>query len=245
MKRFGHRPAAVLHQPATVLHRPAAVLALAIIGAVSVTACSSGSSSGGTTGAGSGGHVTITVGCEPPKTQAAQRNFFLQDVAAFEKANPDVTVTGDDTNPCDDPTTFDAKLASGKMDNVFYTYFTDAANVISSGQAADISKYAGQVKNLSSIQPDLVNLYRQGGAAGGDLYGVPVSNYTLGLLTPRCSSARASTPPSRPPPGPRCAPTPGRSALSAAGPPGTATTARPASVAGISPPSSTPSADRW
>jgi multiple sugar transport system substrate-binding protein len=199
MKRFGHRPAAVLHQPATVLQRPAAVLALAIIGAVSVTACSSGSSSGGTTGAGSGGHVTITVGCEPPKTQAAQRNFFLQDIAAFEKANPDVTVTGDDTNPCDDPTTFDAKLASGKMDNVFYTYFTDAANVISSGQAADISKYAGQVKNLSSIQPDLVNLYRQGGAAGGDLYGVPVSNYTLGLLYNTTLFKRAGLDPTQPP----------------------------------------------
>jgi hypothetical protein len=141
----------------------------------------------------------ITVGCEPPKTQAAQRNFFLQDVAAFEKANPDVTVTGDDTNPCDDPTTFDAKLASGKMDNVFYTYFTDAANVISSGQAADISKYAGQVKNLSSIQPDLVNLYRQGGAAGGDLYGVPVSNYTLGLLYNTTLFKRAGLDPTQPP----------------------------------------------
>src|SRR5450755_1134411 len=192
MKRSGH-------QPATVLHRSATVLALAVIGAVSVAACSSGNSSGGTTGAGSGRHVTITVGCEPPKTQAAQRNFFLQDVAAFEKANPNVTVTGDDTNPCDDPTTFDAKLASGKMDNVFYTYFTDAANVVSSGQAADIAKYAGQVKNLSSIQPDLVNLYRQGGTAGGDLYGVPVSNYTLGLLYNTTLFKRAGLDPTKPP----------------------------------------------
>ena len=58
-------------------------------------------------------------------------------------------MVGDDTNPCDDPTTFDAKLASGKMDNVFYTYFTDAANVINSGQAANIFKYASQVKSLA------------------------------------------------------------------------------------------------
>src|ERR1700760_5180951 len=123
--------------------RHAAVAGLAVIGAISVAACSSGGSgSGGSGGSGSSsGHVTITVGCEPPKTQAAQRKFFVQDIQQFEKANPNITVKGDDTNPCDDPSTFDAKLASGKMDNVFYTYFTDASNVISSGQAAHISKY--------------------------------------------------------------------------------------------------------
>src|SRR6201995_177006 len=146
--------------------RHAAVAGLAVVGAISMAACSSGGSGSSSGGSGSsGGHVTITVGCEPPKTQAAQRKFFVQDIALFEKANPSITVKGDDTNPCDDPSTFDAKLASGKMDNVFYTYFTDAANVISSGQAANISKYAGQVKSLGDIQSDLVNLYRQGGSS--------------------------------------------------------------------------------
>ncbi|HWG11810.1 MAG TPA: extracellular solute-binding protein [Streptosporangiaceae bacterium] len=176
--------------------RHAAVAGLAVLGAVSVAACSSG---GGSSTPSSNGHVTITVGCEPPKTQAAQRNFFLQDIKLFEKANPNVTVQGDDTNPCDDPTTFDAKLASGKMDNVFYTYFTDAANVVSSGQAADITKYAGQVKSLSNIQPDLVNLYRKGGSSSGDLYGVPVSNYTLGLLYNKQLFQRAGLNPNQPP----------------------------------------------
>ena len=56
------------------------------------------------------------MGCEPTKTQAAQRKF-VQDVALFEKANPGIAVVGDDTNPSDDPTTFDAKPASGTMDN--------------------------------------------------------------------------------------------------------------------------------
>src|ERR1700759_181270 len=181
--------------------RHAAVAGLAVVGAISMAACSSGgsgSSSGGS-GSSSGGHVTITVGCEPPKTQAAQRKFFVQDIALFEKANPTITVKGDDTNPCDDPSTFDAKLASGKMDNVFYTYFTDAANVISSGQAADISKYASQVKNLSGIQPDLVNIYRKGSSSSGALYGVPVSNYTLGLLYNKQLFQRAGLNPSQPP----------------------------------------------
>ncbi|HEY2522152.1 MAG TPA: extracellular solute-binding protein [Streptosporangiaceae bacterium] len=180
--------------------RHAAVAGLAVVGAISMAACSSGGSGSGSGGSGgSGGHVTITVGCEPPKTQAAQRKFFVQDIALFEKANPSITVKGDDTNPCDDPSTFDAKLASGKMDNVFYTYFTDAANVINSGQAADISKYASQVKNLGTIQSDLVNLYRQGGSPSGALYGVPVSNYTLGLLYNKQLFQRAGLDPSQPP----------------------------------------------
>src|SRR6201996_5066528 len=180
--------------------RHAAVAGLAVIGAISMAACSSGGSGSSSGGASSsGGHVTITVGCEPPKTQAAQRKFFVQDIALFEKANPTVTVKGDDTNPCDDPSTFDAKLASGKMDNVFYTYFTDAANVISSGQAADISKYTGQVKSLGSLQPDLVNIYRQGSSSSGDLYGVPVSNYTLGLLYNKQLFQRAGLNPNDPP----------------------------------------------
>jgi multiple sugar transport system substrate-binding protein len=178
--------------------RAAVVTSLAVIGAASLAACSSGGSSGSTSASPSG-HVSITVGCEPPKTQAAQRSFFVQDIKLFEKANPNITVTGDDTNPCDDPSTFDAKLASGKMDNVFYTYFTDAGNVISSGQAADISKYASQVKDLGSLQPDLVNLYRQGDSAGGALYGVPVSNYTLGLLYNKQLFQRAGLNPSQPP----------------------------------------------
>ena len=178
--------------------RAAVVTSLAVIGAASLAACSSGGSSGSTSASPSG-HVSITVGCEPPKTQAAQRSFFVQDIKLFEKANPNITVTGDDTNPCDDPSTFDAKLASGKMDNVFYTYFTDAENVISSGQAADISKYASQVKSLGSLQSDLVSLYRQGDSSSGDLYGVPVSNYTLGLLYNKQLFQRAGLNPNQPP----------------------------------------------
>jgi multiple sugar transport system substrate-binding protein len=203
MKRIGSSSGgqhAESQRSKTLGRRHAAVAGLAVIGAVSMAACSSGGSgSGSGSGGSSSGHVTITVGCEPPKTQAAQRKFFVQDIALFEKANPNVTVKGDDTNPCDDPSTFDAKLASGKMDNVFYTYFTDAANVIGSGQAADISKYAGQVKNLGTIQPDLVNLYRQGGSSSGDLYGVPVSNYTLGLLYNKQLFQRAGLNPAQPP----------------------------------------------
>jgi multiple sugar transport system substrate-binding protein len=165
--------------------------------ALSAAACSSGS---GSNGASAGdGPVTITVGCEPPTSQASARTNWEADVAAFEKANPGVTVKGDDSNPCDDPATFDAKLASGKMDNVFYTYFTDAANVISSGQAVDIQQYAAQINDYKDIQSSLLDIYRQGGGDSGDLYGIPTGNYSLGLVYNRTLFQRAGLDPDKPP----------------------------------------------
>jgi multiple sugar transport system substrate-binding protein len=182
-----------------IRYRTAAGVTIALAGAVSLAACSSSSSSGGGGSSASGQHVTITVGCEPPTTQATLRTFWTRDVAAFEKANPNITIQSDDTNPCEDPSTFNAKLASGKMDNVFYTYFTDAANVVASGQAADIQQYASQITNLASIQAGLVNVYRQGQTSGGDLYGVPRTNYTMGLVYNRALFTQAGLDPNKPP----------------------------------------------
>jgi multiple sugar transport system substrate-binding protein len=179
-------------------NRSAVATALVAGLALSAAACSSGGS--GNTGSGTGGGpVAITVGCEPPTSQASARKNWEADVAAFEKANPGVTVKGDDSNPCDDPATFDAKLASGKMDNVFYTYFTDGANVIASGQAADIQQYASQINDYKDIQSSLLDIYRQGGTDSGDLYGIPTGNYSLGIVYSRTLFQRAGLDPNKPP----------------------------------------------
>jgi multiple sugar transport system substrate-binding protein len=162
-------------------NRSLAALALAGCVGLAMTACSSSSGSSSDKAA-TDGTTTITVGCEPPTTQPAQRDFFLQDIADFEAANPRITVKGDDTNPCDTPAKFDAELASGTEDNVFYTAFTDPSNVLATNQAADIEKYIPQISNYSSILPQLLNVYRKGSTAGGDLYGIPVNNYTEGLV---------------------------------------------------------------
>lgn len=178
--------------------RSAVAAALATGLALSAAACSSGDSGGKAAASGSG-PVTITVGCEPPTSQATARKNWEADVAAFEKANPGITVKGDDSNPCDDPATFDAKLASGKMDDVFYTYFTDGANVISSGQAADIQQYTSQINDYKDIQSSLLDIYRQGGTDSGDLYGIPTGNYSLGLVYNRALFQRAGLDPDKPP----------------------------------------------
>jgi multiple sugar transport system substrate-binding protein len=145
------------------------------------------------------GPVTITVNCEPPTTQAALRKNWTDDVASFEKKYPNIKIVSEDENPCDDPNTFDAKLASGQEENVFYVYFTDVAHVIASGQAADIEKYASSVPNLGDVQPSITNLFRQGSTASGDLFGLPRTNYTMGLLYNRTLFQQAGLDPNQPP----------------------------------------------
>jgi multiple sugar transport system substrate-binding protein len=169
-------------------------VALTFSTAMAASACGSGSAAPA-----ANGPVTISVGCEPPTSEPTARQNWVADVDAFEKLNPKVTVNGDDTNPCDDPATFDAKLAGGQMDNVFYTYFTDGANVIDSGQAADIQSYAGQITDAGDIQQSLMNVYRKGDTAAGDLYGIPTGNYSLGLVYNRALFQQAGLDPNKPP----------------------------------------------
>ena len=143
--------------------------------------------------------TTITVNCEPPTTQAAQRKNWTDDVAAFEKLHPNITIVSKDENPCDDPNTFSAKLASGQQENVFYLYMTDAQQAISSGQVLDLQQYASQIPQLADLQSNVVDIFRKGGTDSGDLYGLPKADYTLGLLYNRTLFQKAGLDPSSPP----------------------------------------------
>jgi multiple sugar transport system substrate-binding protein len=138
------------------------------------------------------------------------------------EGQPGITVKGDDANPCEVPAKFTAQLAAGTEDNVFYTAFTDPANVIGAGQAADIQSYVKQIANESSILPQLLNVYRQGDATSGDLYGIPVNNYTEGLVYNTTLFQKAGITNARRRRGPRSRRTPRRSPSS-----GPATSATP------------------
>ena len=165
---------------------------------VATAACSS-SGGGSPASAATNAPVTISVGCEPPTSSTAARAGWVDDVKAFEKLYPYITIKSDGANPCDNPATFNAQLASGKVDNVFYTYLTDADNVISSGQAVDIQKYESQITDESDIQTSLLNVYRQGNTASGDLYGIPTGNYSRGLVYNRSLFQQAGLNPDQPP----------------------------------------------
>jgi multiple sugar transport system substrate-binding protein len=172
--------------------RRVAALTLAAGAAVSVLAACSSSGSSDT----ANGKVSITVNCEPPKSDPIDRKNFEADIATFEKAHSNITIVPKDEFPCDDPKTFDAKLAGGQMENVFYVYYTDVAHVVAEGQAADINDYVNTVKGLNDIQPSTLSVFK---GPNGHFYGLPKTNYSMGLLYDKQLFTRAGLDPHSPP----------------------------------------------
>ena len=167
------------------------VLALAAGCVLGVAACSSSSDNS----SGSGGDVSITVNCWPPTSDPIDRKNFSDDIASFEKLHPNIHITPKDEYPCDDPKTFQAKLAGGQMENVFYVYYTDIAGVVTNGQAADISDYVKNVQGLGDIQPSTLNVFK----SDGKFYGLPRTNYSMGLIYNRALFTQAGLDPNKPP----------------------------------------------
>ncbi|WP_055494098.1 ABC transporter substrate-binding protein [Streptomyces sp. TP-A0356] len=155
---------------------------------LALTACGSNSDS-------AGGATRITVNCMPPKSAKVDRGFFEQDIASFEKQNPGIDVVAHDAFPCEDPKTFDAKLAGGQMEDVFYTYFTDVRHVVGVHQAADLTPYIKELKSYDTIQKQLRDIY----TVDGKIYGVPRTGYSMGLIYNRKLFQRAGLDPNRPP----------------------------------------------
>jgi ABC-type glycerol-3-phosphate transport system substrate-binding protein len=170
----------------------AAVTAVAALG-LGAAACSSSSASSS-----SGGKVSISVNCAPPAAQfPVQHKEWLEDVATFQKANPNITIKSVFNYPCEVPATFTAMLRAGTEPNVFYTYFTDLPQVLLAGQAADITPYVNSktVPGLKDIVPGSMKAV----TAGQTLYGLPTSNYTQGLIYNRTLFSRAGLDPNNPP----------------------------------------------
>ncbi|QXE34264.1 extracellular solute-binding protein [Streptomyces sp. GMY02] len=142
-----------------------------------------------------GGKTQVTVNCMPPKSAKIDRQSFEDDIKAFEKANPEIDIVGHDAFPCQDPKTFDAKLAGGQMEDVFYTYFTDAKHVVDINQAADITSYVKDMKSYTDIQQSLRDVY----TVDGKVYGVPRTNYSMGLLYNKKLFEEAGLDPAKPP----------------------------------------------
>ncbi|MFI8191285.1 ABC transporter substrate-binding protein [Streptomyces sp. NPDC085946] len=155
---------------------------------LALTACGSDDDS-------ASGRTRITVNCMPPRSARVDRAFFEEDVAAFEKAHPDIDVVPHDAFPCQDPKTFDAKLAGGQMEDVFYTYFTDARHVVDIGQAADLTPYLKELKSYGTLQRRLRDIY----TVDGKVYGIPRTGYSIGLVYHRELFEKAGLDPDRPP----------------------------------------------
>ena len=177
-------------------YRPLAGVAAAAGLVLAVAACSSGSSSGGSASA--GGKVTISIDCAPPAAQQpVQHKEWIEDIAIFEKANPNITINSVYNYPCDAvPATFTAMLRAGTETNLYYAYFTDLPQILLAGQAANITKYVNTttVPLLNDIAPSSM----KADEAGSTLYGLPTSNYTQGLIYNRKLFSEAGLNPDQP-----------------------------------------------
>ena len=170
----------------------AAVTALAAL-TLGAAACSSSSASSS-----SGGKVTISINCAPTQAQdPVQHKEWLADVATFEKANPTIKVVSVYNYPCTNLPTFTAQLRAGTEPDIFYIDFTDLPQVLTAGQAADITSYVNSttVPNLKDIVPSAMKAV----TAGSTIYGLPTSNYTQGLVYNRALFTQAGLNPNDPP----------------------------------------------
>ncbi|HEY6593115.1 MAG TPA: extracellular solute-binding protein [Asanoa sp.] len=167
---------------------------LLLVAGVALSAAACGSNDGADKPADPNAKVTLVINGLPPDTEAVNRKRFLDNVAEFEKQNPNITVDAKEGKM--DPQTFQAKLAGGQLEDVFYVYFTDPANLIAKRQVADISKYLSEFPTTKEIRPDLMKVFQD---ADGKTYGLPAANYSMGLLYNRKLFERAKLDPNSPP----------------------------------------------
>ncbi|MEV5321640.1 extracellular solute-binding protein [Streptomyces sp. NPDC052687] len=142
--------------------------------------------------------VTLTIDCMPPAAKAAELKQWKEDVAEFNKTYPNVTIEGRSTpGQCLEPPRFTAMLKARSQPDVFYTYFTDLPQVLDHEGAEDITAYVNEntVPRLKDIDPDVLAALKH----EGKLYGLPTSNYTMGLLINRGLFERAGLDPDSPP----------------------------------------------
>ena len=181
------------------LRRPITIGATAVLAAAvaTVAACSSSPSTSSTAPSAASGPVTITVNCGPPPSSPPQYKDWNDDVATFEKQNPNITVHSTYSAQCVVPAQLTATLAAGTETNVFGVYFTDLHQVLDAGQAADITPYlnTGLVPNLHDIVPSAMKAV----TAGSTIYGLPILNYTQGLIINRKLFQQAGLNPDQPP----------------------------------------------
>jgi ABC-type glycerol-3-phosphate transport system substrate-binding protein len=175
----------------------AAVVAAAGL-ALAAAACSNSTSSGSGGGNAAGGKVTISVNCAPPAAQQpVQHKEWVEDIAIFEKANPNITIQSVYNYPCETPANFTAMLRAGTEPDLFYTYFTDLPQVLLAGQAADITQYVNS-KTVPTLS-DIVAGSMKAVTAGSTIYGLPTSNYTQGIIYNRNLFKEAGLNPDQPP----------------------------------------------
>jgi multiple sugar transport system substrate-binding protein len=171
------------------MSKPVLPATAALLLAIGLAACSSSPSESTASG-----QVTITVGDRPSTSDAANRALFDQDVAAFQKANPDIKL-----NPVEtiwDATTFQAQAAGGQLPDVLNVPFTEPQGMIARKQVADLT----QALKATNLQPDLnPTVLKVAQDSSGTVYAIPNAAYSVGLIYNRDLFKKAGLDPDKPP----------------------------------------------
>jgi ABC-type glycerol-3-phosphate transport system substrate-binding protein len=139
-------------------------------------------------------NVSFTLNDMPLPSDKVNSAAFQRTVAAFEKANPTIQVVGKADSF--DPTTFYAHYAAGNVEDTYKVYFTDVQHIIQLGYAKDISSQVKSWDYYSSIAPSVKQLISN---AKGQVFGLPVDAYALGLCYNQKLFLAAGLDPNKPP----------------------------------------------
>ncbi|MEV6103860.1 extracellular solute-binding protein [Streptomyces sp. NPDC051940] len=176
------------------ISRRAAVLGItAALSATALTACSAVTPSKSGTDGGDGKTVLRVQGM-PPATDKAALALFEKQVAAFEKANPDIEVKGSTT--VFDPLTFSAKLAGGNVEDVIKVPLTEPQRLIEQGQVQPITGGLKEWGHFKEFNPQILKPLSD---SAGEVYGVPQNPYAQGLVYNRELFEKAGLDPEAPP----------------------------------------------
>ena len=120
------------------------------------------------------GRTMISVGAWPAPGQK-DLETMNQRKADFEKANPDVVVTGDQWKF--DLKSFYAKAAGGQLPTVFNTNYTEVSQIISAGYSADLTKVLKKRGYEGKFNKDVLSVISN----DNKIYAFPKTAYVLGL----------------------------------------------------------------
>src|SRR6478672_10141208 len=165
-----------------------AVTSLLVLCAVAV---SSAAAKPGSAGA---AKVTISVASLIPGSKDAAVQQFNNQVAQFEKANPNIIVKPVEyqwTGP-----TFAAKLAAGTLPTVFEVPFTDARTLGENGQLADLTSLAKALPYFKKYNPAVI---AEGTTSKGKIVALPKGAYAQALHYNRKLFSQAGLDPNKPP----------------------------------------------
>ncbi|MFP4376996.1 MAG: ABC transporter substrate-binding protein [Spirochaetales bacterium] len=146
----------------------------------------------GESGAGETIVVTTTNGPnENDQAEVARHQLLIEQ---FKEIRPDVVIEARDTRF--DRQQFTAKIAAGTMEDAFLVDFTQPRFLIDRSYVADVTPWITEWEDFDDYNRALLQIVQDD---TGDIYGLPVGGYSLGLIYNRDLFEQAGLDPNSPP----------------------------------------------